>query len=563
MKFLNVNSYFYKLLIFLIVISLSSSSITQNRFLQFFEFNDLDNNTNQTSNETDTSSFTEDPGTYLLGWFVIFFFMGLYIVCQMKKYPQSANKTDDVWKFMFFANNGILVAASVNVFNIKNLIIDSSPFALSSIVFIIGCIYYICKFCRTCSMQIANQYFECVQLGELYKLPCFIWSLVGLTDPCCRSNTYTVTYYSDGHTESDYCCHLIWNCVIYVIKRFAVIFTFMSYYIFLLFYLFFWFIAKLIFLCVLSFKREKEREPGPQQEMPNDNNNIQNDFIYNKREDPNIGTLININQNNFNQTEINRNLNRYQIDNNNIDNNFDNNILNIDNNHNSRKFYQEYLTLSPRQNKQSTENIRIQIIKIKEETINVQNRNNNNQNKNYIRQLPYDENIKHDNNMENSIENERNDVQSENERNDIPLENEINDVHSENERNDVPFEIEINYVHPENGRNDVNSESERHDVPSENEINKQSPKGDSQNNESKSYEIKNDELENEEIKNEELEKDLENDELENEEIKNEELENDEINNNEINDNEINSYKNEESNNNMEDAPGPGLNDGKI
>ena len=523
MKFLKVKSYFYKLLIFLIVISLSSSSITQNRILTFLDFNDLDNNTNQTSNETNTSSFTEDPGTYLLGWFVIFFFMGLYIVCQMKKYPESANRTDDVWKFMFFANNGILVAAGVNIFNIKNLILDSGPFALSSIVFIIGCFYYICKFCRTCSMQIANQYFECDQLGELYKLPCFIWSLVGLTDPCCRSNSYTVYTYADGHTESNECCHHMWNCFIYIIKRIATFFTFMSYYIFLLFYLFFWFIAKLIFLCVLSFKMEKKREPGPQQKMPNNNNNNNNnipiDFVYN-REVQNIGTLVNINQNNFNQTTTNRNLNRYQIDNNNnnIDNNFDNNILSIDNNHNSRNFNKEYITLSPIQNILSSENIHIRIIKRKEETIKVQNINNNNQNKNYIRQLPYEENI--------SNENERNDVPSESERNDEPSENE---------------------------RNYVTSEIERNDVPSENEINKQSPNGDSQNNESKSYEIKNNELENDEIKN---------DEIENDEIKNDEEENDEEENDEKNYKIIN-FKNEESNNNMEDAPGPGLNDGKI
>ena len=61
----------------------------------------------------------------------------------MGRYPEISERTDDVYKFMFFANNGILVAASVNIFDIKNLIIDSSPFAISALVFIIGCIYYI------------------------------------------------------------------------------------------------------------------------------------------------------------------------------------------------------------------------------------------------------------------------------------------------------------------------------------------------------------------------------------------------------------------------------------
>jgi hypothetical protein len=109
----------YRMMSFIILISFSSSKINQKRFLQLTEENDLDNNANKTSNETDTSNFTEEPGTYLLSWFVIFFFMGLYIVCSMKKYPSIAHRTDDVWKFMFFANNGILVAASVTIFKPK------------------------------------------------------------------------------------------------------------------------------------------------------------------------------------------------------------------------------------------------------------------------------------------------------------------------------------------------------------------------------------------------------------------------------------------------------------
>ena len=335
MAFPKVKSNNYKLLIFLILTTLSSCNITQDLYLQNIENNVSNNNSNVTSNETDTSSFTEDPGTYLLGWFVIFFFMGLYIVCSMKKYPDIANRTDDVWKFMFFANNGILVAASVNVFNIKNLIIDSSPFALSSIVFIIGCIYYIYKFSRTCSMQIANQYFECVQLGELYKLPCFIWSLVGLTDPCCRSNTYTVTYYSDGHTESDYCCHLIWNCVIYVIKRFAVIFTFMSYYIFLLFYLFFWLIAKSIFMLIFE---QKENPPSPNQEDKN-NNNDNNDNNNNDNNNGSKEIIINNGPpifviNNNNNIIVNKTQNSYE----NKDHNRQNMDLNKPRSVNNRHF---------------------------------------------------------------------------------------------------------------------------------------------------------------------------------------------------------------------------------
>ena len=241
----------YSLIILSSLIIISSPSPNSKRFLQS-DPNENIAQTNNTNSTDDSTSVSEDPGTYLLAWFIIFFFIGAYIICTMKKYPEISNRTDDVWKFMFFANNGILVASSVNIFNIRNLILDSSPFALSALVFIIGCIYYISKYFQTCSMKVAFHYFECDKLGELYKIPCFMWSLKSLSDDCCRSNSYTVYTYTDGHTESNECCHHIWNCAILIIKRLALVFSIVSFYIFLLFYLIFWAIAKLIFMAIMA-----------------------------------------------------------------------------------------------------------------------------------------------------------------------------------------------------------------------------------------------------------------------------------------------------------------------
>ena len=345
---------------FISLITLTSSNKIPQRFLQGYSDPDFkDNSYNNTTNGTSTS-ITEDPGSYLLAWFVIFFFIGLYMVCSMKKYPSISHRTDEVWKFMFFANNGILVASSVNVFNIKNLIIDSSPFALSTIVFIIGCIYYIAKYCQTCSMEFAYKYFQCDYLGELYKIPCFVWSLIGLTDPCCRSNTYTVTIYADGHTESNECCMRMWNCFIYVIKRLALIFSIVSFYIFLLFYFIFWLIAKSIYLLVLKCKIEKEENPEIQNQQPQVNTrnaiNINDIYIYGSQDEinnnnnngigqqPGVQTVTinqNNNNNNYNNTERNQNMNNDNINNiyydtnNNINNNNDNNNINYDTNNNN------------------------------------------------------------------------------------------------------------------------------------------------------------------------------------------------------------------------------------
>ena len=261
----------YSLIILSSLIIISSPSPNSKRFLQSAP-NDNIAQTNNYNSTDDSTSVSEDPGAYLLAWFIIFFFIGAYIVCTMKRYPEISNRTDDVWKFMFFANNGILVASSVNVFNIRNLILDSSPFALSALVFIIGCIYYISKYFQTCSMKVAFHYFECDKLGELYKIPCFMWSLKSLSDDCCRSNSYTVYTYADGHTESNECCHHIWNCAILIIKRLALVFSIVSFYIFLLFYLIFWAIAKLIFMAIMACSKtiiDMETNSPPIEVPPN------------------------------------------------------------------------------------------------------------------------------------------------------------------------------------------------------------------------------------------------------------------------------------------------------
>ena len=296
MAFPNANSNFNKLLIIIILIPLSSSDITQPRFLQFTNNYYLENDTNITSNQTSTlKTIKEDPGSYLLVWFFIFFFMGLYIVCNMGKYKEIiANRKDDVWKFMFFANNGIFVASGVNIFNIKNLIIDSSPFGLSALVCLIGCAYYIYKYCQICNMKMASQYFDCDKLSELFNIPCFIFSLVGLTDTCCRSENYSVTTYTDGHTESTYCCHCMWNCIIYVIKRFAVFFSIIPYYIFLIFYLYFWFIAKLIFMCIYDTTGQTTVNDDDNKNN-NNNNNYNNNSNNNNNDNDRPNNIHNIN----------------------------------------------------------------------------------------------------------------------------------------------------------------------------------------------------------------------------------------------------------------------------
>ena len=390
MIFVHINSsriVLYITIIFNTLINLSSANDNYNNI-------DTNNNDqyNTTKNETDSTDIMSDPGSYLLTWFFIFFFMGLYIICVMKQIPKYRNRTDDVWKFMFFANNGILVASSVNVFNIHNLIIDSSPFALSSIIFIIGCIYYICKYCKICSMECAEMYFQCGKISELAKIPGLIWNLVSLTKNCCicDTSTYTVYYYADGHTEDDRGWKFLWNCIICVIKKLATIFSIISFYIFLIFYIFYWLIANLIFSLVKASKNrtEQSQEPQPQPEINPNYGQEQNINSGNNNPPSNEKEII-INQghnfngngnngivmykNNINECNafypvqgININTRKINInidinENENYHNNFnnDNNFQSMDIDNKTRNIHPDNLTLIPKQCCESRENINI------------------------------------------------------------------------------------------------------------------------------------------------------------------------------------------------------------
>ena len=274
------------------------------------------NNTDNITEDSYISMIKKDPGFYLLGWFLIFFTMGCYMVCKMKEYEQTRDKTDLVWKFMFMANNGTLLAAGINIFDIHNMYIDSSPFLLGTLVFIIGGICYLRKFISECNASYAELYFQSNPFQYWCNIPCFIWTLIGLTDPCCRSETYTVTTYADGHTESTYCCNVMWNCFIKVIKRLAFFFTAISYYIFILFVMIFWYLIKLLYFLLKGCCIKN-------QEIVNNN---KNNCVPNYENQQNI----NVNNNNI----VNYNRSNYYIPNNqnwNMNNNYVENAIQFNN----------------------------------------------------------------------------------------------------------------------------------------------------------------------------------------------------------------------------------------
>jgi hypothetical protein len=91
-----------------------------------YNYTNKNNTYNSTKNQT--LSFKECPGAYLLLWFIIFFIIGLYLICEMKKFEQTKNRIGDVWFYLYLSNLGILEAAGVNFLNLNNVAVDSSPF---------------------------------------------------------------------------------------------------------------------------------------------------------------------------------------------------------------------------------------------------------------------------------------------------------------------------------------------------------------------------------------------------------------------------------------------------
>lgn len=307
----------YIIIIILVSLNLSSSNTKSNRFLQYNGYyGETNNNEQQKEEDKRKASLDEDPGTFFLAWFFIYFLMGLYIICVLKKIPQVADKTDYVWKFMFFANNGILVASFFNFLSFKNILMDSSPFALSLIGFGIGCAYYIYKFTKNCNANYAYEYFEYEKLSEFFNLPCFIWNLVGLTDPCCREDRVSIYIDSNGRLTDNSCCVCCWNWFITIMKRLATIFSIVSYYIFVLFYLVFWFAGKGILILIFKCKNIKVEDESAQNPENKTNPDI----------DQNQGNQVINNQNNLNNNNFQ--ISEKQIENNNNIPNYDININN-------------------------------------------------------------------------------------------------------------------------------------------------------------------------------------------------------------------------------------------
>ena len=295
---------------------------------EIFTENIMEDSTNTTENLTDNNN-SEISGGALTGGFLFFCILALYIIFKLNSFGYNQEQKNNVWYFLYMANNGTLIANGINILNIFDPnsgvlgeILNYGPCALTCIIFLVGLCILLCKL--KCSFAFFESHFEFNTFCYLFGLIKFMWSLLGLTDPCCRINTVTVRVYADGHTEDDSCCVCIWNAFIYFLKRLSFVYSVIAFMIFYIFYLFIFILAKLIYLlmittCLKNKYQEYIEQINQKNAIPENipqiqnNNNYQNNYNSN---DQIIIPMQNIPVNNNNYGNLNYNNNGNFINNN-------------------------------------------------------------------------------------------------------------------------------------------------------------------------------------------------------------------------------------------------------
>ena len=213
--------------------------------------NDPYYNSGSGSYSTTTSSSNDDSldpiAVIVVILYAFFLVLSLYIGCQLKKLQGSDEVYYNVLKYIYMANNGYLFVSLIDS-AMKASGMSIATLGISIVICVIGSIIYLVKFCKAIFSNFFERYFGCEMLTSWFKLPCsYIWDFVSLTDPCCRSDTYTVYYYSDGTTSDDKCLVQSCNTFCYLVKRLSLILSTLVYYMFLLMLTVVWGFIKILY----------------------------------------------------------------------------------------------------------------------------------------------------------------------------------------------------------------------------------------------------------------------------------------------------------------------------
>ena len=336
----------------IILIELTDKDTNQiyNRKLQMILNNKNFSNSNRDINSTyikEKEKKTDDsnPFYYLFGFYIIFIMMSIYmifIINRSKIKPQHEKKIkSDLFKFLYFANNGSLIVSLIflsAVYRASGFL----PFGIGLVILGIGTFYYVSKIKISCK-EILSDDENNTKVKSLINVPCTIINIVQFTYECCRCEYYdieTTTYYTDGTKEKNYYCTsilcCIWNIYCMVVKAITTIFMILAYYIFFGIFWLFWVIAKFIYSKYKNKhdqeEEEKDTEKKSHETNINSKNNHPQDIKENKTLDISFKVNEKYNKDNSNKTKSNNakaeNIINSNIINNEVMNNKNNNLTN-------------------------------------------------------------------------------------------------------------------------------------------------------------------------------------------------------------------------------------------
>ena len=261
-----------------------------------------DTDTAQDKKTNKKNEASENPLTFLLGYYILFLILAIYLACLLRRsqYQYVRDLTSELYKFLYIANNGALFVTFINIVVVyENLGI--ATIIIGIIIFIAGSIFYFNK-CR--DKNFVEQCFQSETINKLFALPCLIWKLVCSTLYCClcESSIIIKTTYIDAFgnkevREEESCLPYLWNFFFIFFKLIITIFTILAYYIGLVLFCLFWFIAKLIYNKVKGNKANEGNDINMQSSDNNSNNVNQNSSNATSLNNHNIGDHINNNSN--------------------------------------------------------------------------------------------------------------------------------------------------------------------------------------------------------------------------------------------------------------------------
>ena len=167
------------------------------------ESTDYNNRSTEPSSSNSLSMEVDDIITVMNFSYPVYLLLTLFMICELCRIENAEDYRKGIWLFIYLSNNGyIVVSLSIGMFDEFDEM--TLYFLIPELVILgLGTIFYLYKLGKGICDNAMETYFSCDAIGFLFKLPCIcVWSLIGLTDPCCEQTTYTVTTYEDGHTES-------------------------------------------------------------------------------------------------------------------------------------------------------------------------------------------------------------------------------------------------------------------------------------------------------------------------------------------------------------------------